>query len=212
MLNKKTQIFGRLICKYSLPLDEIEDLNKTYEKHKEEFISNSARLVGKIETELEITHILPQTKIFKNIGNCMDDYIETLYKTGEALRDPPEQHLKRKFEILSCWINDMVTEEYNPPHTHHDGRGWSTVLFLKVPEFINEGGSKGQLHKFRDGQLGFISVDGTNTLWLEPKVGDFYIFEALHQHCVMPFKTKNKEDVRRSMSFNFLKEDIVENV
>ena len=210
MLNKKTQIFGRLICKYSLPLDEVEELNNVYDEHKKELISNGARLVGRIESELEITRLLPKTKIFNNIAACMDDYMETLYKTGEALRDPPEQHLKRKFDILSCWINDMVEGEYNPPHTHHDGRGWSTVLFLKVPEFINEGGFKGQLHKFRDGQIGFTSVDGTNTLWLEPKVGDFYIFEAIHQHSVNPFKTRNKEDVRRSMSFNFLKIDIEE--
>ena len=167
MLNKKTQIFGRLICKYSLPLDEVEELNNVYDEHKKELISNGARLVGRIESELEITR-------------------------------------------LSCWINDMVEGEYNPPHTHHDGRGWSTVLFLKVPEFINEGGFKGQLHKFRDGQIGFTSVDGTNTLWLEPKVGDFYIFEAIHQHSVNPFKTRNKKDVRRSMSFNFLKIDIEE--
>ena len=25
-----------------------------------------------------------------------------------------------------------------------------------------------------------------------PEVGHFYIFEAAHQHCVMPFKTKSK--------------------
>ena len=39
---------------------------------------------------------------------------------------------------------------------------------------------------------------------MEPKVGEFYIFEAKHQHCVMPFKVKNKGDIRRSMSFNFI--------
>ena len=206
MIDKTTQVFGKIVCKYTIPLDQIEDFNNVYDQHKEELISNSARLVGRLESELEITHLLPKTKIFSNLAACMDDYIETWYKTGEGLRNPPEQHLKRKFDILSCWMNDMVEREYNPPHTHYDGTGWSTVLFLKVPEFVNEGGLKGQLHKFRDGQLGFISVDGTNTLWVEPRVGDFYIFEAIHQHCVMPFKTKNKQDIRRSMSFNFLME------
>ena len=43
-----------------------------------------------------------------------------------------------------------------------------------------------------------------------PKVGDFYIFSASHQHCVMPFKTKKLKEVRRSMSFNFIvKENVV---
>jgi len=59
-------------------------------------------------------------------------------------------------------------------------------------------------HKIKDGQLGFINVDGISTNWFAPKVGDFYIFEAKHQHSVMPFKTRNKNDIRRSMSFNFI--------
>ena len=41
--------------------------------------------------------------------------------------------------------------------------------------------------------------------YVTPKVGDFYIFRADHQHCVMPFKTKKPGAIRRSMSFNFIK-------
>ncbi|HCY80576.1 MAG TPA: hypothetical protein DHV22_02705 [Xanthomarina gelatinilytica] len=95
----------------------------------------------------------------------------------------------------------MRENEYNPPHTHHNGTGWSTVLFLKIPEFVNDARDP---HKFKDGQLAFTGDNGRIT-WHEPKVGDFYIFEAIHTHCVMPFKTKNKNDIRRSMSFNFIK-------
>jgi len=107
----------------------------------------------------------------------------------------------KELEILSCWINDMKEGEYNPPHTHHDNTGWSSVMFLKVPEFINDVKDP---HKFKDGQLGFTDVDGVHTTWMEPEVGHFYIFEAKHQHCVMPFKTKIKGEIRRSMSFNFI--------
>jgi hypothetical protein len=60
MLNKKTQIFGRLICKYSLPLDEVEELNNVYDEHKKELISNGARLVGRIESELELVYYQKQ--------------------------------------------------------------------------------------------------------------------------------------------------------
>ena len=42
------------------------------------------------------------------------------------------------------------------------------------------------------------------TINIKPKVGDFYIFQADHQHSVMPFKTKEPGKIRRSMSFNFL--------
>ena len=124
----------------------------------------------------------------------MNDYIETLEKIDLYKGD-------KKLQILSCWINDMREGEYNPPHTHHDNTGWSSVMFLKVPEFINDAKDP---HKFKDGQLGFTGIDGTSCTWFEPEVGHFYIFEAQHQHCVMPFKTKIKGEVRRSMSFNFI--------
>ena len=39
------------------------------------------------------------------------------------------------------------------------------------------------------------------------EVNDFYVFKADHQHAVMPFKTKVKGDIRRSMSFNFITND-----
>ena len=74
-------------------------------------------------------------------------------------------------------------------------------MFLKVPEFINDAKDP---HKYKDGFLGFSDVDGQHSTWFEPKVGEFYIFEAKHQHFVMPFKVKNKGDIRRSMSFNFI--------
>ena len=90
--------------------------------------------------------------------------------------------------------------EYNPPHTHHDGNGFSTVLFLKIPKFINDAKDP---HKFKDGLLTFIHGNGA-IQDLTPTVGDFYIFQADHMHCVNPFKTKNPNDIRRSMSFNFI--------
>ena len=50
-------------------------------------------------------------------------------------------------------------------------------------------------------------MDGTHSTWVEPEVGHFYIFQANHSHCVMPFKTKIKGDIRRSLSFNFIQKD-----
>jgi hypothetical protein len=102
------------------------------------------------------------------------------------------------------WINDMQPHEYNPPHTHHDKRGWSTVMFLKVPNLINDVKHK---HKFRDGSLGFV-YPGDNVKFFDPKVGHFYIFEASHMHFVFPYKTTDKDPIRRSMSFNFEKKDV----
>ena len=61
----------------------------------------------------------------------------------------------------------------------------------------------------KDGKLCFIMSQNV-CHYVTPKVGDFYIFSASHQHCVMPFKTKKLKEVRRSMSFNFIvKENVV---
>ena len=189
-----TSMFGRVVKRYDMPLDAIDDLNNKYEEQKKQLGSFGPRLAGRLDSELEFTHLIGETKIAKNIVDCMNDYIETLDKINLFKGT-------KELQILSCWINDMKEGEYNPPHTHHDLTGWSTVLFLKIPKFINDTKDP---HKFKDGQLGFISVDGTGATWMEPELGHFYVFEAKHQHCVMPFKTKVKGEIRRSMSFNFI--------
>ena len=193
-MKSQTNIFGRIVKRYDMPLDAIDDLNYKYEEHKKNLGSFGPRLAGRLDSELEFTHHIGKTKIAKHIVDCMNDYIETLEKVNLY-------EGSKELEILSCWINDMKEGEYNPPHTHHDNTGWSSVMFLKVPEFINDVKDP---HKFKDGQLGFTDVDGVHTTWMEPEVSHFYIFEAKHQHCVMPFKTKIKGEIRRSMSFNFI--------
>tara|TARA_R100000995_G_C3458970_1_gene112076 strand:+ start:59 stop:688 length:630 start_codon:yes stop_codon:yes gene_type:complete len=193
-MKAQTTIFGRIVKCYNLPMESIDDLNYHYEKEKNKLISFGHRLAGRLDSELEVTNILQKTKISKHIVDCMHDYIDTLEKVNLLKKKP-------SLKILNAWINDMQEGEYNPPHTHHNGKGWSTVLFLKVPEYINDTKDP---HKFKDGQLGFIANEGSGTTWMEPKKGQFYIFEAIHQHFVMPFKVKNKGNIRRSMSFNFI--------
>ena len=193
-MKAQTNVFGRVVKRYDMPLEAIDDLNIKYEEHREKLKSMGSRLAGRLDSEKEFTQQIGQTKIAKHIVDCMNDYIETLEKINLFLGT-------KELEILSCWINDMKEGEYNPPHTHHDNTGWSSVMFLKIPEFVNDVKDP---HKYKDGFLGFTDVNGTNMTWMEPKVGHFYIFEARHQHCVMPFKTKIKGESRRSMSFNFI--------
>ena len=189
----KTRVFGKIVKQYKVPINEIKDLNNRYEEVKKDLKSFGSKLAGRLDSELQFTKILESTEAYSTIVKCIDDYITDSVKFDILDQGGP-------LEILSCWINDMKPAEYNPPHTHHNLSGYSTVLFLKVPEFINDVKDP---HKFKDGQLGFTGVDGIGTTWLNPKVGDFYIFQASHQHCVMPFKSVNNE-IRRSMSFNFI--------
>ena len=190
----KTFVSGRIIKRYEIPLKEIEELNNAIDKRKNTFKSKGPKLAGRIDTELEVNNLIVTLPIMQTIENFMNDYMMTLNNFGLANR--PVYNLN----ILTMWINDMKPNEYNPPHTHHDRSGWSTVMFLKVPNFINDAKHK---HKFRDGSLGFIDPND-NTKFFVPEVGHFYIFEASHQHFVSPFKSNDKDPFRRSMSFNFV--------
>ena len=193
-MKSETQVFGKIVKKYKISLDEIDDLNIKYDNAKISLNSYSDFLAGRIDSELNFGTILESTKAYSTIVECLSDYINSLQQFKKLTNQP-----NTSLDIMSCWINDMEEGEYNPPHTHHNMTGWSTVMFLKIPEFVNNARKP---HKFHDGQLGFIGHDNTIE-WHEPKVGDFYIFEASHQHCVMPFKTNPPKQIRRSMSFNF---------
>ena len=194
----KTFLSGRIIKRYDIPLKEIEELNNAFDKSKNNLEDKGAKLAGRIDTELSVTDFVPKLLIMETLKKYMNDYLMSLNHFG--LSDNPICNV----EITSMWINDMQPHEYNPPHTHHDKRGWSTVMFLKVPNLINDVKHK---HKFRDGSLGFV-YPGDNVKFFEPKVGHFYIFEASHMHFVFPYKTTDKDPIRRSMSFNFEKKDV----
>ena len=182
------------ISQYKIADKYIKDLNKRYEAAKDGLNSYGPRLAGRLDSELEMINIIQSTDAFPQFVKCMKKHIK------QSIEFKCLHSQSYNLDIIGCWINDMKAGEYNPPHTHHDGTGWSTVLFLKVPEFINDAKEP---HKFKDGSLGFI-MGGDTAHYVVPKVGDFYIFHARHQHCVMPFKTKDPKAVRRSMSFNFI--------
>jgi len=194
----KTYVSGQIIKKYQLPLSEIDELNKCYEKNVNLLKTKSHRLAGRIKSELDVVNLVINLKIMNSLKKKMNDYMMSL--NNFDMINSPEKNL----EILSMWINDMKPGEYNPPHTHHDSTGWSTVLFLKVPKFLDD--SK-YSHKFKDGNIGFQWIEHgfrPGNKFFAPEVGDFYIFEASHTHFVMPFKTMKDNDIRRSMSFNFV--------
>ena len=192
---KKIYIDERFVAKFTVPKKYIKDLNLRYENAKTHLNSYGARLAGRLDSELNMMTVIQSTTAFKKLSSFIDDYINTC-KKYKLLQD-----LSYNLEIIGCWMNDMKAGEYNPAHTHHDNTGYSTVLFLSIPEFIDDTKDS---HKFKDGQLNFINVNGSSSTSYVPEVGDFYVFEASHMHLVYPFKTKNPNDIRRSMSFNFL--------
>jgi hypothetical protein len=202
-INNRSLVFGKVIKEYQLPLNEVYQLNTVYEKEKDKLESFGNRLAGRLDSELDFTSIIEKCDIYKSITECMSDYINSCKAFYNSHYEAPNfDQYKINLEIISCWINDMKAGEYNPPHTHHNNQGWSTVLFLKIPHFVND--LKKDAHRFRDGQIFFQGTNVDGGQWIMPEVGNFYIFEACHTHLVMPFKTVKDTDVRRSMSFNFI--------
>jgi len=193
-MKSETFVSGRIIKRYRVPQNEVDQLNEVFDQKKKELDSRGHLLAGRIKSELNVIDFVPKLKIYNTIKKYMNDYMMAL--NHHRLIQKPMYDLK----ILSMWINDMQPHEYNPPHTHHDLTGYSTVLFLKVPEFINDAKHP---QKLKDGKLGFFARDSYCD-WYDSVVGHFYVFEAGHQHFVMPYKTNDVDPTRRSMSFNFI--------
>ena len=105
-------------------------------------------------------------------------------------------------QMKSCWVISQWEGEYNPIHIHTECQ-MSTVMYLKVPEFL----PSTKPERDDDGCIMFIGAGHQNArltrniIKHKPKVGDFFIFPAHLQHCVYPFKTDGDFE-RRSVSFN----------
>ena len=111
----------------------------------------------------------------------------------------------KQYNLVSCWFNDQKENEYNPLHIHwgESYGGISSVLFLKIPDSINEAKNKNNKEEPKDGRLEFVYGNtlycSHNTKLVHPQVGKLYLFPYYLNHTVYPFKG---EGVRRSLSFN----------
>ena len=189
--------FGASVAKYTMPLELVEKLNKTFDEHKEQkkLESHNKKLVGIIDEEWTVTHLLNKESL-KFLNGCLLNYI------GNA--STIKQKIK-KIAITSCWFNDQKENEFNPIHIHYGDSpiGISSVLFLKVPDCINNAKPKNDWEPAKEGRLEFINQQGMffgkSTHLVHPVVGDLYLFAYEMPHTVYPFKG---EGIRRSMSFN----------
>ena len=193
-------VHGKIIRKYKIPLDEIENLNNEYEKYSSELHSFGDHLAGNLKSEKEVTHLIARLPIIHTLYDCMKDS----FQQNLLLENLQPETIKVKdYNITHAWINDMKEEEYQPPHTHNIGeagtpKGYSTVLFLKTPQIVIK-----HRKERMGGHLTFINSSGDNATSFEPITGDFYIFHASHQHLVLPYTAEVRGSIRRSMSFNY---------
>ena len=92
------------------------------------------------------------------------------------------------------WINFMKPGDFNPVHTHSGD--YSFVIFLDVPKILEKEMKDYEGTSGKPGQLMFEFTQQAKPRWattgmsISPQVGEMYIFPALLQHWVAPFKSK----------------------
>ena len=113
---------GTIICRFKVPLEIIDEINKDYDNAKD-LPAHNKNLAGKIAEEFKVTSILSENtrSLFTT---CFQTYLKTIQK--------PFWHVS----LENAWINDMKANEYNPFHFHQSPMtdlGLSSVLMLKKP-------------------------------------------------------------------------------
>ena len=182
---------GTIICRFKVPLEVIDEINKDYDNAKD-LPAHNQNLAGKIADEFKVTSILSENtrSLFTT---CFQQYLHTIKK--------PFWHVS----LENAWINDMKANEYNPFHYHTSPMtdlGLSSVLVLKRPETYGKEYSRedtpsnGNL-EFNGGQQDPLSI---SQLRVDAKVGQLYVFPYTLLHGVYPFN--GTDEIRRTMSFN----------
>ena len=166
-------------------------------------------LAGQIQDEPLIPHQLMMDykvaggTVFHWLMNVVGEYVKACSIQQATFYDADKmKDTQWLTQMKSAWVISQWEGEYNPLHVHTEC-AMSTVLYLKVPEFL----PSTKPLRDDDGCIMFIGGAGVNSrltrnmIKVKPTVGEFFIFPAHLQHCVYPFKTEGDQE-RRSISFN----------
>jgi uncharacterized protein (TIGR02466 family) len=163
-------------------------------------------LAGQIADEPLIPHeILKRENVFGFFCNMIKEYInqcQIQQATIEFQKEVKKEKDNWQIEMKSWWVIEQRPGEYNPIHVHTDC-DVSTVMYLKVPEFL----PSEKPERNDDGTIMFVGDAGVQTklkrgiIKIHPHPGEFYIFPAHMLHTVYPYRT-NDDFNRRSIAFN----------
>ena len=192
-MNPEKIYFGQIAYKFEVSQGLVDRINAKCETIDDKTNAQNS-LVGKIKNEyyfrehiLEVdTDLEIKKSIFHVVDNCPQDLS---YEIDEV-------------DLTSAWVNDQYEHEYQGVHTHSGNIdiGFSSILYLKVPDFGKEITNTGHACNGKTTLIG--NCGGTwnaPTHIITPKVGDFYIFPYDMQHLVYPFTGNG---MRRSLVIN----------
>jgi len=202
-INHKYLHFGPVVAGTKVAPESIKELLK---RGAETTQSNVSQLAGHLDHENKYT-----IEDIAWFADHFKKYFIPYFKKIQEQKDPEFFYGMKPFNrvlLNHLWINYMKKNEYNPTHTH--GGAFSFVLYLDVPEEINEEirtfkgtgiGPGGLLFTYGEEQKNIITAHS-----VVPVTGELWIFPASMKHMVHPFRS----DVTRiSVSGNFFVTDML---
>ena len=185
-------MLGSMVLKFTLPMQIIDKINKSYDKRLSELPAHNTELAGKIAEEKLVDDLMTDDMKGLFVG-CFQQYLKSIQKPWWGT------------SLSTAWINEMRANEYNPFHYHTSkitDLGLSSVLVLKTPdtygeEFSNPDDPSNGYLEFTGGNQDPLGVSQFRT---NAQVGEFYVFPYTMLHGVYPFN--GTDQTRRTLSYN----------
>ena len=161
-------------------------LERLHEDGKKELESYHKKLAGHVKRQVKYNDETTDW-FYKQVSPILDTY-----RHGHL-----EYHGLEKREVQiaydDLWVNFMRPGDFNPLHTH--GGDYSFVVFVDVPEELEKEIKEFEGTGTKPGYLQFEYGVQARPPWattghaILPQRGDMYIFPALLQHWVLPYKS-----------------------
>ena len=189
--------FGPIIGKDTLPESIHEKLILTTDKilADPDRTDLSPQLAGLVKDQNKVDLQLFDEEVYSYFTKSIHSYMESVFAINLQLME----HIK--IDIETCWVNNMVKHDSNPPHVHNCDL--SSIIELKLPDYLKhtDVNNKQGLLFFSNNACRLSHEYELGTISFRPFEGDFFLFPARLTHAVTPFEGNGE---RRSMSFNVI--------
>ena len=201
------QPWSTFVMKTQLPPLILEKMLKITDEIVENREGRSVDVgAGQMKDQFEIPFkILDQEELVEFFLDVCRNYVIQAFCQSQPF--DKESILKEEYwtQLNGMRVNSQKDNEYFPIHQHL-GCHLSSVMYLKIPEYLPSRKNYGKGND--DGSIIFVNNASRDQNWgkpelrIQPRVGDFFIFPALQQHFVYPFRTADGKGERRSAAFN----------
>lgn len=169
----------------------------------------SHKLVGKVSSEVQIPISDRDEKefLFRIMREKCLEYLNYIISKNRAylwykMAGRDTKPTVDNIHLVHSWIVSQYAGEYNP--YHHHGGDISAVVYLKIPDGMEEELKKEyEDHYPSNGLIEFMYGENqdmrSDNVKFKPEVGTMLLFPSYLKHFVYPFYCDGE---RRSMSFN----------